>query len=866
MTKARDLADFGSNPDEQTSIITVTVAAVGGSNKFIIDGTSQQTITMAASGVYKFDQSDSSNANHPLKISLTSNGTHGGGSAITTDFVVVGTAGQAGAYVTYTIQQDGADNYFYYCANHSGMGGSIRKSGNPTAAEILTSIKTVDGTGSGLDADTLDGVEAAALLPLSGGTMTGNLALGDNVKATFGAGDLEIFHDGLNSYVSDTGTGDIIVKGDFVRLQDSGGTNLLTADGNDAVSLFYAGGSRLSTTATGIDVTGTVQADQYNNDEALPDVRPSLLLDFANSKTLDPRITFTRGSTATFYDGKTTAKAEENLFRHSQEFNNGAWGKSDSAVSANSIAAPDGTTTADTVTADGGSAIGHSVSVIGGTATISSAAATVSVYAKKGSQSVLQILFYGPASNIFQNYNLDNGSLGSGGGSSSEQTSQSITDVGNGWYRCTVSGNFSSNNASTTVFSIKSSATSARAATETNSGTIYLWGAQLEQRSSATAYTPTTSSPIVKYQPALQTAASGAARFDHSPTTGESKGLLIEEARTNLIPYSADFSNSAWVKVRAAVYSNQVIAPDGTQTADNVVGTTVSGEHYIQDDLTAATGTFTDSVFVKANGVTSFIIDPVHVGADEGATQTATFNLSNGTIGSLPSNTTATITDVGNDWYRCTLTFTITGTLSGSYGVRLRLSVTGDGYKGVHLWGAQREAGSFATSYIPTSGSTVTRPLENAEITDISFLNPTELTVYFESEQAPNHEYRRWFAFGNNTNGTMEYSIWSDPNGYINSYVRINGVNQSSVSTQIAEGTDVKIAYSIAEGKVAMSVNGAAAGTGTSVNLAGVNLTRLRIGRGEENGSNRFAGKPIKKLAVYPKALSDATLKAMTTE
>jgi len=52
MSKARDLADFGSNPDEQTSIITVTVA--GG--KFVIDGTSQQTITMAASGVYKFDQ------------------------------------------------------------------------------------------------------------------------------------------------------------------------------------------------------------------------------------------------------------------------------------------------------------------------------------------------------------------------------------------------------------------------------------------------------------------------------------------------------------------------------------------------------------------------------------------------------------------------------------------------------------------------------------------------------------------------------------------------------------------------------------------------------------------------------------------
>ena len=115
--------DAGTLSVLNTNVITVTVA--GG--KFVIDGTPQQTITLAASGVYKFDQSDSSNANHPLRISTTADGTHGGGSAITVDFVAVGTAGQAGAHVTYTIQQDGADTYYYYCANHSGMGGQIKK-------------------------------------------------------------------------------------------------------------------------------------------------------------------------------------------------------------------------------------------------------------------------------------------------------------------------------------------------------------------------------------------------------------------------------------------------------------------------------------------------------------------------------------------------------------------------------------------------------------------------------------------------------------------------------------------------------------------------------------------------------------------
>jgi hypothetical protein len=162
----------------------------------------------------------------------------------------------------------------------------------------------------------------------------------------------------------------------------------------------------------------------------------------------------------------------------------------------------------------------------------------------------------------------------------------------------------------------------------------------------------------------------------------------------------------------------------------------------------------------------------------------------------------------------------------------------------------------------------VTRAQDDAEITDISFLNPTELTVYFESEQAANNSYRRYFAFGDNTGGPMEYAIFSSPAGYITSYVRINGVTQSSFTNggSIAEGVAIRAAISIAEGKVAMSINGASAGTDTTVNLAGVNLTRLRIGRGEENASNRFPDKPIKKLAVYPKVLSDATLQAMTTE
>ena len=83
-----------------------------------------------------------------------------------------------------------------------------------------------------------------------------------------------------------------------------------------------------------------------------PSIQPSLNLDFANAKTLDPRITFTRSTTGTYYDGKTVAKAEENLATYSEDFTQVAsWGATDTSVSGNTTTAPNGTSTADTLTA-----------------------------------------------------------------------------------------------------------------------------------------------------------------------------------------------------------------------------------------------------------------------------------------------------------------------------------------------------------------------------------------------------------------------------------------------------------------------------------------------------------------------------------
>tara|TARA_R100000458_G_scaffold53034_1_gene54966 strand:- start:364 stop:696 length:333 start_codon:yes stop_codon:yes gene_type:complete len=105
----------------------VTVAtgtnSYGTGNKFYIDGSVSPTLTLTEGQTYKFDQSDSTNGTHPLRFSTTANGSHGGGSEYTTGVTTNGTPGSSGAYTQITVAS-GAPTLYYYCTNHSGMGGT----------------------------------------------------------------------------------------------------------------------------------------------------------------------------------------------------------------------------------------------------------------------------------------------------------------------------------------------------------------------------------------------------------------------------------------------------------------------------------------------------------------------------------------------------------------------------------------------------------------------------------------------------------------------------------------------------------------------------------------------------------------------
>jgi hypothetical protein len=583
-------------------------------------------------------------------------------------------------------------------------------------------------------------------------------------------------------------------------------------------------------------------------------VRPSLLLDFANTKTLDPRITFTRASTGTYYDGKTVAKAEENLSLQSQTFGSTTWQKTGSAtVTDDSTAAPDGSITADTLNGAVGSS--YIIQVIPITTGLSY---TMSVHAKANTSNFLQIAGGGSVfgSNVWANFDLSGGTVGSVGSS----TTASIQSIGSGWYRCVITGTATATSTVGNAFGIIPVESSSAVRFPTNAGTtsIYVWGAQIEQRSSVTAYTVTTTQPITNYIPALQTAASGVARFEHNPVTGESLGLEIEEQRTNLLTYSEDFSNAYWNKSGSSIVANTIVAPDGTLTGDALIESTANSEHHVQaNNITVVSGTsYTTSFYIKAvNSVRNVRVFQFQNSSPFSGFGILTFNP---TTGSVLSGT-GTVQDVGNGWFRVSITGSALST-----GANLRISLvsgastfsyTGDGYSGIYIWGAQLEAGSFATSYIPTVASQVTRVADLAIMTGTNFSSwyrADEGTVYTEAE-AKAASFVAYFG-GVSSNEFYTRMASSGPSFA----VVTNGTTQANFGSS---ALTAKIANAYKVNDFASSVNGGVSATDTSGTIPLVNVLSI----GVTPTTAIVINGTIKKLAYYGKRLSNAELVGLTT-
>jgi hypothetical protein len=199
---------------------------------------------------------------------------------------------------------------------------------------------------------------------------------------------------------------------------------------------------------------------------------------------------------------------------------------------------------------------------------------------------------------------------------------------------------------------------------------------------------------------------------------------LIEQVPYNFAQYSEQFDNVSWAKSDVTISANAIIAPNGSTTADKIIANTNNAPHAIYQAI--PTGTYSFSIYAKAGEETLFSMWL------NDFSKRARFDLSTGTI--TDSNVTnATITPVGNGWYRCTVYDTTLTSYIAIYG-RTGSSYIGNGVDGFYLWGAQFTQGSSAKEYFPTTDRLDVPRLDYTNSSCPSILvEPQRTNLYFPS-------------------------------------------------------------------------------------------------------------------------------------
>jgi hypothetical protein len=252
-------------------------------------------------------------------------------------------------------------------------------------------------------------------------------------------------------------------------------------------------------------------------------------------------------------------------------------------------------------------------------------------------------------------------------------------------------------------------------------------------------YTGATNGTFVNRAGLIERATTDQPRFDHGPLSRQSLGLLVEEQRTNLLLRSEEFNNASWTTnaQNVAVSANQAVAPDGASAAD-LLTNTGSSQGFLQQNTTVADATvlYTLSVFVKSNGAAQARVITVD-GASSGARLTFTFSTKTllvQNVGTNGANATGSFIEYPNGWYKLIVTgrTTAAGTLRLSQITSAKTAfgtANEDGTSGLYLWGAQLEAGAFPTSYIPTTTTALTRPVDSAVIDGTGVITGTYTLV-----------------------------------------------------------------------------------------------------------------------------------------
>lgn len=347
----------------------------------------------------------------------------------------------------------------------------------------------------------------------------------------------------------------------------------------------------------------------------------------------------------------------------------------------------------------------------------------------------------------------------------------------------------------------------------------------------------------------LQTAAVDAPRLTYNPTTLAAEGLLVEEQRTNLLLQSEAFDNAAWVKVNATVTANAAIAPDGSLSADTIT-------------LTASLGFLGESVTVTQNtqyAVTFWV--------ERGTATDLKYSVYNHTgLTDIIAPTTYFSSTSPTGWARISLVFT---TPTGCTSVRVYpardTGVTGT----FNVWGAQLEAGAFATSYIPTTTAQATRAADVAVMTGTNFsswYNATAGTLLVDGTiNTPSATAISVAIDDGSATNRLRIGRLSGGNAFGGFASAASGTVNVSTANSITLGTAYKAAFTFAAGDIAVVLNAGTAATGTPAVMP-VGMQAMILGaNGPVGAQSQYANGNIKSITYYPRRLANTELVSLTS-
>lgn len=343
--------------------------------------------------------------------------------------------------------------------------------------------------------------------------------------------------------------------------------------------------------------------------------------------------------------------------------------------------------------------------------------------------------------------------------------------------------------------------------------------------------------------------------------SGTALGVLIEEARTNLMLRSQELDNASWVKVTTSVTANAATSPDGTVTAD-LLESTVNGTFcYMYQGVTLnISTTYTVSFFAKYSTCRWL--------ACLGETSNNAFvyfDVQNGVVGTAQLGSSGTITSVGNGWYYCTATFPkSTATASEQIGFMVATAdngVTATIGLGSYIWQVQIEAGAFATSPIVTAGSTVTRAADNISLATSLFPSLGADGTMFVAGQTLAGNAATSYALELFTDGSNFSAIRNDSGATAQAIVFTGGASVAAPAVgNWPTATQKKVALRVKTNDTNICSGGTLGTNDTTCAMP----TYTTMFVGSNNGVGNFNGY-LSQIMTLPRAQLDAELQALTT-